>query len=113
MGRRRTALRGDAEDAPHAPVELRVEGLEAFAGYHVYLIDREKTVAYDLHAQPVLTLTSSQALHRFTLVVGEAKFAQAARAELAPETISLSNYPNPRSRKDTGFFQTQPSAAPS
>ena len=79
----------------HTPVELRVDGLEAFAGYDVYLIDREKAIAYDLHTQPVLTLTSSQALHRFTLVVGDARFARAARAELAPEALHLSNYPNP------------------
>ena len=43
----------------------------------------------------MLTLTSSQALHRFTLVVGDARFARAARAELAPEALHLSNYPNP------------------
>ena len=100
-----------ALEAPaHAPIELRAEGLEVFAGYAVNLIDREKTAAYDLHAQPVLTLTSSQALSRFTLVVGDAAFAGAARAELAPEAISLSNYPNPFNPR-THISYTVPAAA--
>ena len=94
----------------HAPIELRVDGLEAFAGYDVYLIDREKAIAYDLHTQPVLTLTSSQALHRFTLVVGDAMFARAARAELAPEALHLSNYPNPFNPR-TRISYTVPAAA--
>ncbi len=53
------------------------------------------TDARTFNQTPVLTLTSSQALHRFALVVGDAAFARAARAELAPEALHLSNYPNP------------------
>ncbi len=94
----------------HTPVELRVEGLEAFVGYAVYLIDREKAVAYDLHQRQVLTLTSSQARHRFTLVVDDATFARAARAELAPEAVHLSNYPNPFN-PHTQISYTVPAAA--
>lgn len=94
----------------HAPVELRAEGLDAFAGYDVYLIDPEKAVAYNLREQPVLTLTSSQTLRRFTLVVGDAAFAGAVRADLAPETMSLSNYPNPFNPR-TQIAYTVPAAA--
>ncbi len=79
----------------HAPVELRVDGLAAFAGYEVVLVDLEKSVVYDMQARSSITVTPGQGQSRFRLVVGSGAYTQAVRDEFAPEALSISNYPNP------------------
>ena len=99
-------------DAPaHAPVELRVEGLAAFAGYDVFLVDQGESTAHDLHAHPMIVLPGSLAEERrLTLVVGTASFTRAIRDELVPEMLSLGNYPNPFN-PSTQITYTLPAAA--
>ena len=79
----------------HAPVELRVEGLDALAGYEVVLVDQEKSAVYDLRARPSITVTPGEGQHRLRLVVGSRAFTEAIRDAFAPEAVSVSNYPNP------------------
>ena len=94
----------------HAPVELRVEGLEAFAGYAVYLVDLEKSAVYDVQARPSITVTPGQAQSRYRLVVGSEAYTQAVRDEYAPEALSISNYPNPFN-PTTAITYTLPASA--
>ncbi len=78
------------------PITLRAEGLEAFAASEVYLVDRETSKRYDLHAQPTLALAVSPRQSRYSLVVGSAAFVEETTEAMVPETLALmANYPNP------------------
>lgn len=77
------------------PITLAVEGLSAFAGYDVALIDTEHLETHDLRRSSVLTLMPQAAETSYRLVIGSADYVRAARAELAGDAMIVSNYPNP------------------
>ncbi|HMB93612.1 MAG TPA: FlgD immunoglobulin-like domain containing protein, partial [Rhodothermales bacterium] len=79
----------------HAPITLRADGLAAFSGRRVYLVDLERSVVYDLHRQPSVTVVPEEATHRLRLIIGTASFAEATSAELVSQNLALGNYPNP------------------
>ena len=81
--------------APEAsPVTLAVEGLDAFAGRAVFLVDGSK--AYDLREHTVLPVAASPEPRRYRLVIGTRAFVEGATGEAVPGTITLlPNYPNP------------------
>ncbi|MDX1547567.1 MAG: FlgD immunoglobulin-like domain containing protein [Rhodothermales bacterium] len=78
-----------------APVELYIEGLEAFSGYAVHLYDLERSTVYDLHSRTSVTIIPLRTQSRLRLVIGRPSFAQSIRDELIPEPLSVANYPNP------------------
>lgn len=79
----------------HAPITLRADGLADFSGHAVYLVDLERSVVYDLHRQPLVTMVPEEATHRLRLIIGTAAFAEATSAALVPQALALGNYPNP------------------
>lgn len=78
------------------PVELAVEGLAAYEGWDVYLVDRLSGRFVDLHATSNLTLYPETSASRYTVLIGSAGFIASQRTTLVPQTLRLAqNYPNP------------------
>lgn len=86
---------------PHTPLVLEVDGLTTLPGYEAILVDEETGTTYALSDGMPLPLASTEDTRRFTLVLGAQAAVEAARKELLPTTISLSNYPNPFTERTT------------
>lgn len=99
-------------DAPvHSPLTLEVEGIDAFAGYEVHLVDRARAVSYDLHEQPSVTVLPQEEQTYYSLVLGRASFVDAALEELMPATLELETYPNPFHAQTQLAYTVPPSAS--
>lgn len=77
------------------PITVQVNGLSAFAGYEVYLLDRDRSTLYNLRRQPTLTLLPSVEQSRYFLIIGSSGFVRTMQEELTPSAMHLSNAPNP------------------
>ena len=92
---------GDVFDAvlaasPDEPVQLVLEGLEAFREWEVSLIALATGEVTNLHSQQVHTLYPSSSQTKYRLVIGSSDFVEAKQRAVVPASFSLfPNYPNP------------------
>ncbi len=87
------------------PVELAAEGLVAYEGWDVYLVDRHSGRFVDLHATSNLTLYPETSASRYAVLIGSAGFIASQRTTLVPQTLRLAqNYPNPFNTSTTIEF---------
>lgn len=98
--------------APGQPVVLRADGLEAFEGQSVVLVEEGTGRTYDLRAEPATTITPAHNEVRMQLLVGTAAFVAQAQAQARIDDLDLSpGYPNPLTRSTTLVYAL-PEAGP-
>ena len=90
---------------------LSTEGLEEFADYEVYLVDRRRGQFMDLHSEGAIRIDQESLEQRYSLVIGTPGFIESQRESLVPEQLELTpSYPNPF-REATTIAYTLPEPA--
>ena len=90
---------------------LSTEGLEQFADYEVYLVDRRRGQFMDLHSEGAIRIDQESLEQRYSLVIGTPGFIESQRESLVPEQLELTpSYPNPF-REATTIAYTLPEPA--
>ena len=81
---------------PGRAVQLKAQGLTAFDGQEIALVDPTTAHTYDLRAESTVTLRPDTEKASYKLLVGSAAFVEHAQSEIVPTTLQLlPNYPNP------------------
>ena len=95
------SLRGE----PGRAVQLQAEGVAAFDGQKVVLVDPTTGQAYDLQAQSTIKLRPDAEATHLKLLVGSSAFVDRVQSAIVPTTLQLlPNYPNPFRARTTLEF---------
>ncbi len=75
---------------------LKIEGIENFPGYEIYLLDKILNRFYNLKQQSSIQINSDIKKQDYSLLIGTKKFINSLKDELTPKEFTLyQNYPNP------------------
>jgi len=87
---------------PGTPVEIRAEGVDAFEGQEVVLIDPDAGTSYDLRTGPTITIQPDEGPRSLRLLVGSPDYVEAKKNVTLPSELQfLPNYPNPFRQQTT------------
>lgn len=87
---------------PGATVELRAEGLEAFEGQQVVLVDPSAGESHDLRNSSSVTVQPDGGARSLRLLVGSSDYVEAQKTVALPNDLQfLPNYPNPFRERTT------------
>ena len=84
------------QTTPGRAVQLQAQGIAAFEGQEVVLVDPTVSRAYDLRAEQSIMLRPDTKDVSLKLLVGSSAFVDRAQSAIVPTTLQLlPNYPNP------------------
>ena len=108
-----TAFDLELQATPGTPVTLRASGLRTWTGRpSVVLVQTATGQTFDLRADSTVTLTPTEPVTRFRLLVGDADYVDEAHEAVRPEQAALQPpYPNPF-RAATTIEYALPAAQP-
>jgi subtilisin family serine protease len=87
---------------PDRPVTLQAEGLDAFDGQEIVLVDPATGESYDLRTTATVTLRPEAGPRSLRLLVGSADYVETKQSVALPGDLQfLPNYPNPFSDQTT------------
>jgi len=87
---------------PDRPVTVQAEGLDAFDGQDVVLVDPATGESYDLRTTSTITLRPDENPRTLRLLVGSADYVETKQSVALPSDLQfLPNYPNPFSDQTT------------
>jgi hypothetical protein len=87
---------------PGTPVTLRADGVDAFEGKQVVLIDPATATSYDLRTTSTITLRPDEESRSLRLLVGSSDYVAAKKEVTLPDDLRFfPNYPNPFSDQTT------------
>jgi len=87
---------------PNRPVNLQAEGLEAFDGQEVVLVDPTTGESHDLRTTSTISLRLDQRSRSLRLLVGSTDYVETKQSVALPSDLQfLPNYPNPFSDQTT------------
>ncbi len=92
----------DLRAKPDAPVDIRAEGVDAFEGQQVVLVDPSTGESYDLRTRPRVTLRPDADSQSLQLLVGSTEYVEKKKEATLPDGLQfMPPYPNPFSDQTT------------
>ncbi len=77
-------------------LDLHFDVGDGFAGYEVYLVDKDLSRSYDLNDTSRIVIPSYNKVKDFAILIGDKSYVDRKLAELVPhEFVLYQNYPNP------------------